>query len=362
MKCQIQVSDGKLTVYPAAIQLVKPLMAQLGQPLQYESIRHPPNFEPLFQRARRNRVSISKEAISKATLEELWKIHDAQDQANPSNNGATLLDLKIEIVKRLYENCCLCGHRCQISRFRKKGKCDLLWGSYYDYWGELVGEEAPINPAAGVALYGCTWHCAFCHAHDYLGCASLEAKPLDSGLWREIDYSQCQTIQFSAAGDPIPNLLSILEALRGAPEDMRHPIVWSSNSYGSKETWTVLNSLVDVFLIDLKFENDNCAFNLAGCPNHNQVAIQTLEALRYSSGKKIVRWLQLPGHLECCGQNIIRMLEPYNFYISLVEDFIPDNQMEPSRRNTEQEIQKAREMIESHGLKNIYEQGDKFWK
>ncbi|MEW6687414.1 MAG: 4Fe-4S cluster-binding domain-containing protein, partial [Candidatus Edwardsbacteria bacterium] len=305
MKCKTYINNNNLTVYPPVIQIVAPLMRQLNQELHIESIPHPKSYEPQFQKARKTFVGISKEEIANATLEKLWQIHDFQAYEPCKNYGnhSTLLELKIEIAKKKIQNCSLCGHECNVNRYKERGKCNLKDISFYEYWGELIGEETPINPAAGIALYACSFNCKFCHAHDYLNVNQgiRLGKILNLELWDEIDYEQCQTIEFSAAGDPIPNLLSILETLNSAPEEMNHQIIWSSNSYGTKETWKVLNNLIDIYLIDLKFGNDNCALSLAGCEKHNEFAKETLHCLSRSSGKVIIRWLLLPGHLECCG-------------------------------------------------------------
>ncbi|MEW6687428.1 MAG: hypothetical protein AB1393_14685, partial [Candidatus Edwardsbacteria bacterium] len=103
--------------------------------------------------------------------------------------------------------------------------------------------------------------------------------------------------------------------------------------------------------------------SLAGCEKHNEFAKETLHCLSRSSGKVIIRWLLLPGHLECCGNEIVKMLVPYkDFHISLIDDFIPDYKMQPNRRNTEAEIKKAKEMIRLYSLRDIDNCGKHFWK
>jgi putative pyruvate formate lyase activating enzyme len=145
---------------------------------------------------------------------------------------------------------------------------------------------------------------------------------------------------------------------------MNLPIVWNSNSYGTKILWKLVNGLVDCYVIDLKFGNDNCARELAGCKNHNYYTLETLNSLIKSAGRKIIRWLLLPGHIECCGKNITNMLSKYDFYVSLVDDFSPSYKMKPNRLNTEAEITKAREMLRSYQLNDINNpiHSNTFWK
>ncbi len=362
MKQKVFVDRGKIKIYPPILEVVEPLMRQLGQKIHIESIRHPSFFVPLFQKARKLFVGVKIDEAKKMTLDQLWQVHDSKSFRD---YGISLLDLKIEICKRLYDNCELCGHLCKVNRYQGKGKCGLGTESFYEYWGELVGEEAVINPAAGLALWGCNINCCSCHASMYLSVenGNKEGKILGPDLWKEIDYRNCQTIEFNAAGDPTPHLLSILNVLNQAPGSMNHPIVWSGNSYETKDVWKLSDGITDVYLIDLKFGNDDCAEKLAGCKNHNSVAEQALDSLSRISGKKIIRWLLLPGHVYCCGQEIVKMLSHHDFYVSLLDDFQDDHKMVFKRKNTEDEISRAKDLIKRYGLKdiNLPENARCFW-
>jgi putative pyruvate formate lyase activating enzyme len=253
-----------------------------------------------------------------------------------------------------------------VNRYQQKGKCGLGTESFYEYWGNLVGEEAIINPTAGIALWGCTLNCSFCHAPTYLNVNNgrKEGRLLGPELWKEIDYRNCQTVEFNAAGDPTPHLLSILNVLNKAPNSMNHPIVWSSNSHASRRVWKLLYGVIDVFLVDVKYGNDKCAFDLAGCTNNNKYAQETLESLRNIPGRKIIRWLLLPGHVDCCGSEIVKLLAQYEFCFSFLDDFLDDYKMVFKRKNTEAEIHKAKELIKQYRLKDINnpEIAKQFWE
>lgn len=352
MKHRIFVDGGKVKIYPPTHDVVVPLMRQLGQDYHFESIRHPSSVIPLFQQTKRLLVGVTIDEAKKLTVDQLWQVHDSKTF---SNHGISLLDLKIEICKRLYSSCMLCGHGCGVNRYKHKGKCGLGIETRYEYIGEIIGEESVINPAAGIGLYGCTISCCSCHASSFLlieNCKN-EGKILGPDLWLEIDYRNCQTIEFNAAGDPTPHLLAIFNVLNQAPSNMNHPIVWSSNSYASRQVWKILDGIADVFLVDMKYGNDKCAHELAGCTNHNNCARETMESLKNIPGRKIIRWLLLPGHVECCGKEIVKLLSQYGFCFSLLDDFQDDYKMVFKRKNTEEEIRKAKELINQYRLKDI---------
>lgn len=352
MKCRVLVRNGRLKFYPASLEFIETILRSLGQKVKYESIKPPASYRPLFQQAKRLCVDISTEQAKSMSLEQLWQVHDS---GLYYSSGMTLLDLKILILERIYSACCLCGHKCQIDRYKTNGKCGLGLETYYEYQGTLIGEEAVINPTAGIALFGCEWNCSFCHASHYLDIqkGKGEGTLLTSSLWKKIDYNKCNTVMFSSAGNPIPHALNIFKALRDAPNSMNLPIVLNCNSYGTRLYWNLMNGISDCYIIDLKCGNENCAHELAGCKNHNYYALETLNSLDESPGRKLIRWLLLPGHLECCGKNIVQMLSKYVFYVSLVDDFSLSYKMNPNRLNTEAEKTKAREMINSNNFKDI---------
>ncbi len=363
MNCRMSVRNGRIKFYPASLEYIEPVLRSLDQQVKYESIRPTASFKPLFQQTKRIRVGITCERAQSMSLEQLWQVHDT---GLYYSSGITLLDLKILILEKLYLVCCLCGHNCQINRYKTKGKCGLGLETFYENQNSLVGEEAIINPTAGIALFGCEWNCSFCHASDYLNVekGKHEGALLSSSIWSQINYKRCNTIMFSSAGNPTPHVINILKVLRGAPDNMNLPMVWNSNSYGTKLLWKIVNGLVDCYVIDLKFSNDNCAQYLSGCKNHNSYTLETFNSLIKSAGRKIIRWLLLPGHLECCGKNIMNMLSKYDFYVSLVDGFSPSNKMKPNRLNTDAEKQRAKDMIEAHHLKDINNpiHSNTFWK
>lgn len=352
MKCRVLVRNGRLKFYPASLEFIETILRSLGQKVKYESIKPPASYMPLFQQAKCLRVGISIEQAKSMSLEQLWQIHDDKKY---NNYGASLLDFKILILERLYQQCELCGHNCQVDRYKTKGMCGLGLETYYEYQGTLIGEENVINPSAGIALFGCVWNCSFCHAYYHISPKPglFDGEPLDSRIWSKINYSNCNSVMFSSAGDPAPHALNILKVLKSAPESLNLPLIWNSNNYAASTLWKVINDLVDVHVIDMKFGNDKCAQELAGCKNHNHYAIETLNSLAKSSGRKIIRWLLLPGHLDCCGREIVNMTAKYNYYISLVDDFTPSYKMKSSRANTNDEIKQAKELISAYKLKDI---------
>jgi putative pyruvate formate lyase activating enzyme len=98
-------------------------------------------------------------------------------------------------------------------------------------------------------------------------------------------------------GDPNPHLLYILKTISLISENV--PVIWNSNFYMSLEAMQLLDGVVDLYLSDFKYGNNECAMRLSGIPDYWDVVTRN-HKLAWKSGDMIIRHLLLPNHLECC--------------------------------------------------------------
>ena len=72
---------------------------------------------------------------------------------------------------------------------------------------------------------------------------------------------------------------------------------------------SILAELIDIWLPDFKYGNDECAAKLSAAPRYFEVVTRNHKlAYNVSSGNMIVRHLVLPGHLECCTKPILEWI------------------------------------------------------
>jgi putative pyruvate formate lyase activating enzyme len=98
-------------------------------------------------------------------------------------------------------------------------------------------------------------------------------------------------------GEPTPNLPFILAVLRECSADI--PQVWNSNMYMTENSMKLLSGVVDVFLTDFKYGNDECARRLSNAPDYMRI-VKRNHLIARESAEVIIRHLVLPGHIECC--------------------------------------------------------------
>lgn len=269
----------------------------------------PTNPEPKFLAARRRRAGRCPDELRQMSIDALTTLHSqvVGGMLNP-DHGASLLDLKIEISGRYLQSCVLCGHRCGVDRTREEtGVCGLGTEATVAEHFVHIAEESPINPSLLVSLAGCGLRCRYCQQWKLLAPSKVPGDPLDGRLWRSLDVDGARSLSF-AGGNPDESLFAVLRFLREAPEEWSLPVVWNNHAYCTPEVLDLLEGVVDVYLPDLKYGNNECGLRWSGVPAYFDLARQVIAQMLRQNVPVIVRMLVLPGHVCCCHLPALRRL------------------------------------------------------
>ncbi|RLF34339.1 MAG: radical SAM protein [Thermoplasmata archaeon] len=242
------------------------------------------------------------------SLKILWEKHDSAlkniklSEVKPEQS---LLDLKIEIANRIFQNCCFCERRCNVDRREQSGNCGVKQPGVASEFLH-IGEESVLVPSHTIFFSGCTFHCVFCQNWDISQFnTGLYVEPLKlASVIAERKAQGSRNVNW-VGGDPTPNVLYILQTLKEL--NVNIPQVWNSNMYCSLETMKLLQGVIDVYLTDFKYGNDRCAKRLSKVENYLEV-VERNHKTAYSNGEVIVRHLVMPNHVECCSKPIIRWI------------------------------------------------------
>jgi len=258
--------------------------------------------------------------------EKLWKIHnDALKNQKISDilPKQSLLDLKIEIARRIFEKCCLCERRCGVDRRKKTGDCGVKQASVSSEFLH-TGEESILIPSHTIFFSGCTLHCVFCQNWDISQVSTgvyIQSLTL-AKIIHERKNQGSLNVNW-VGGDPTPNLLFILETLKECNDNI--PIIWNSNMYCSNETMSILDGVVDVYLTDFKYGNDKCAKHLSFVNNYMNI-VKRNHMKAYNNGELIIRHLVMPNHIECCSKPAIDFISRNlpNALINIMGQYRPE--------------------------------------
>ncbi|HEY9723455.1 MAG TPA: hypothetical protein V6D47_15695, partial [Oscillatoriaceae cyanobacterium] len=138
------------------------------------------------------------------------------------------------------------------------------------------------------------------------------------------------------------------------------PIVWNSNMYGSPELYRLLDGIVDVYLGDFRYGNDDCAARLSGLQRAWEPVTRNWKLVAEQRALLIARLLLLPGHVECCLQPMLAWLnaELGHARVSLLDQYHPaylvaNKAPELNRRPTSEELARARALLSDSNLGEV---------
>jgi putative pyruvate formate lyase activating enzyme len=229
------------------------------------------------------------------------------------------LGLKAEKAKKILEKCVLCERRCLANRaLGKQGFCGVLEPRISSEFIHL-GEEAELVPSYTIFFTGCNFKCAYCQNWDISQNPKNGVEVTPRMLARLINRQHARNVNW-VGGEPTPNLPYILEVLVGVEKNI--PQVWNSNMYLSDEAISLLEGVIDVYLTDFKYGNDDCARRLSKVDGYTTV-VKRNHLLARKNGEMIIRHLMLPGHFDCCTKPILEWISQKleNVRVNLMDQY-----------------------------------------
>lgn len=291
--------------------------------------------------------------------DELWGIHDEAVGLSHVQNtmpALSLLDLKIELAERLFQACCFCEHRCKVDRRITAGLCGVQESRVALEFLHF-GEEPVLVPSHTIFFSGCTFQCVFCQNWDIsqVPCGTIIAPKQLALTIQQRKKEGGRNVNW-VGGDPTSNLLYILKVLQQLDSNIAQ--VWNSNMYCSEETMKLLQGLIDIYLTDFKYGNDDCAKRLSSAKGYLAV-VKRNHLLAYQHSEVIIRHLVLPNHVDCCSKPIMQYIAEHlpNAVVNIMAQYRPEymayEYKEISRQVSPEEMAQVKHYAESLGIHQI---------
>lgn len=256
-----------------------------------------------------------------------------------------------------YEHCDLCPRMCYVNRTAgQTGYCGapataMVAKTMIHQWEEPA--LAPNGRSGAVFFGGCTLGCKYCQNRAISGAAV--GKPMDPAALRaEFEKLIAQGAENIDLVTPTHYLPTIIPAL--TPK-LPVPVVYNCGGYERVETLRKLESLVDIYLPDLKYADNRLAKDLSGAGDYFEVATAAIREMVRQTGPAqwegdklirgtVIRHLILPGQVE----NSLKILDwigdtfrPGAVLVSLMRQYTPMGGLPApfDRPITEEEYQAA---------------------
>lgn len=314
--------------------------------------------------------SISVDLNRDSSLPELWEQHDEAMKSFrerieciksinelPPPAPSSLLDLKVAIADKMLESCNFCERRCGANRKKKKvGYCRIEAVSRYSAEFLHQGEEPELVPSHTIFFTGCNFTCVYCQNWDISQAPQSGGPILPNELARIITLRRAYGSRNVNFVTPTPHTHTILKILNSLKVNV--PVVWNSNMYYSKEIANLLEGVVDVYLGDMRYGNDECAKRYSNAPDYWNVVTRNFMTA-YTRGEILLRHLVLPGHLECCTAPIVKWTTEnipkvrFNLMFQYRPSYRAYEYPEISRSLVAGEIQKALDIVRESGLEDV---------
>lgn len=245
-----------------------------------------------------------------------------------------------------YENCTLCPRKCKVNRTegqvgicRQGAKVKLARAALH-YW-----EEPCISGKSGsgaVFFCGCSLQCVYCQNKEIASGQAgreIEDKRL-AEIFLELQEKHANNINLVTPGHFVPHIIRAVEAARN--QGLSIPIVYNTGSFEGVETIKALEGIVDIYLPDFKYMDEELSLRYSHAKDYARVAKaaiaemvrqQPRAELVYTSSEKqemmkkgvIVRHLLLPGMLYDSKQILRYLFAQYGntIYYSLMSQYTP---------------------------------------
>ena len=284
----------------------------------------------------------------------------------------------MEKMNEALSHCQVCPRNCGIDRTAgQAGFCRAPYLPKVALVSRHDWEEPPISGTKGsgtVFFSHCNLGCVFCQNFNIS----------QEGFGQEISVARLAEIflEQQARGFHNVNLVSAAQfipqaakAIKMAKEQgLKIPVVYNSNGYESIEGLRLLEGLVDVYLPDFKYWNNDLGLEYSHCPHYRETAAAAILEMRRQVGKDILdenglmqkgiilRHLVLPGQYKDSFSVLdwVREHLGAETFVSLMSQYTPMHRAKEikalSRKLTTFEYDKVVDHFFEIGLKNGFMQ------
>ncbi len=270
------------------------------------------------------------------------------------------------------KDCTMCARNCHVNRLFQVGFCGQKTNAKIS--GALLhfGEEPPLvgeKGAGAVFFSGCGMRCVYCQnfAFSHLNNGREVSDQELAEIFIAFQKTGAKTLDLVT---PESHLRSILSALiKALKKGFDLPVVFNTSSYVNTETLRELEGIIDIYLADIRYTNDELSLKYSMVPDYWKVTKKALREMYRQVGAfneermkgLIVRHLILPNRVSGTKEAMRFVAEELSTSvpISLMSQYFPVYKAkkipELDRKITREEYEHALSIIDEYGLNGWYQ-------
>jgi putative pyruvate formate lyase activating enzyme len=205
------------------------------------------------------------------------------------------LERRVEALEALLERCTVCPRDCLNNRLKDEiaacysGRLPVV-SSYTAHFGEepaLVGS----NGAGNIFFGNCNLRCVYCQNYQISQTHREQIKNQVTherlaGMMLELQARRCHNISFVSPTHFAPQMARAI--LLAARQGLHLPIVYNTNAYDSVEVLRLLDGIVDVYLPDLKYAENEAGYEYSKVRNYTDHARRAVTEMYRQMGDQLV--------------------------------------------------------------------------
>jgi putative pyruvate formate lyase activating enzyme len=277
-----------------------------------------------------------------------------------------------------YKSCTLCPRACRIDRTKGElGYCRLPADIVMDCALAHHGEEPPLSGTHGagtIFLSSCNLGCIYCQ--NYQISHSAQGRHLTvlelAKVMLDLQKNGCHNVE---PVTPTPQAPLVVEALCMARmQGLTVPFVYNCGGYENPDVIKLLDGMVDIYLPDFKYGQEEDAVNFSAAPGYPRFALDSIKEMINQVGDRlelkdgvaqkgiIIRHLVLPGTIEN-SKEVLRLIKKEistSVQLSLMSQYTPIAKVRHhpilGRRITKSEYEQVTDYALKLGFDNVFVQ------
>jgi putative pyruvate formate lyase activating enzyme len=262
---------------------------------------------------------------------------------------------RIEKLESLLERCTVCPRDCLNNRLRDEiaacysGRLPIV-SSYTAHFGEepaLVG----TNGAGNIFFGNCNLRCVYCQNYQISQTHKTQLQneithERLAEIMLELQARGCHNINFVSPTHFAPQMARSI--LLAAEAGLRLPIVYNTNAYDSVAVLDLLDGIVEIYLPDLKYAEDEAGYKFSKVGGYKEHARRAIAEMYRQVGDElifdeagllqrglVIRLLVLPNDVGGVRESLewIRDELSPRVAVSLMAQYYPTHQAATSNRH-----------------------------
>lgn len=285
------------------------------------------------------------------------------------------LHFRIKEAYHHLRSCDCCMRQCGVDRTKGElGICQTGIDAQVSNFGPHFGEEKPLRGFHGsgtIFFTHCNLQCVYCQNYDISqeGNGSAVDDYQLAQIMIDLQNQGCHNINLVSPSHIIPQFLASL--LIAIPSGLYIPIIYNTGGYDSIEMLSLLDGIIDIYMPDIKYSDQDTALRLSKVHNYPQVNQRAVKIMYSQVGDLqineaglathglLVRHLVLPNNLAGTRQIIQFLSEDVskNTYLNLMDQYRPEydasNYPEINRIITGNEYSSAIDITRQAGIHRL---------